>query len=374
MRRRFALLVVVALAAFTMPACLVVPGDTSQIALVSSSTANDWRYDYYRNSAYRCAISGFQTFVVGTRVGSSATLSAPLWVWMHGGGVGWFDASHTPQPDSSQMTEETAASLQSGLTNPGLLTSVRNSPALFRVLAVSYCDRDLYSGTGQNDVNNPNMQGAHLTNGLQATKAAIQFVEAMYPTSKYFLHGGSAGSAGAYYAGYAMQQSGNPPAGVIGDASVVNVYQGTAAYQQGVCTNPAYSPSAAAVIAQRVDPAIADSNSEIDKMIARGEYTVPLLHIWNHGDTNTCGSTPMQCPLRNNTVVTMGATDCNHQPLQAAIDAQGPTSPSKNLPLCVDNDPTPDCSLAPRSRWGSGPTGRFGRGEPTSPVSWVTER
>ena len=240
MRRVISLTVGFLVLAVANTACLVLPGDTSQITLVSSSTVNGWKYDFYRNMAYPCSISGYQTFVVGTKVGSSPTASSPLWVWMHGGGVGYFDSSGTPRPDGTQMTENLASSLQASLTNAGLSANVQADPAGFRMLAVSYCNRDIYSGTGQTDPNNPNMNAdgsARTTNGLQATKAAIAFTEATYPTSKYFLAGGSAGSAGAYYVAWAQQQSGNPPAGVIGDASVVNIEEGTAAYQQGVCRN-----------------------------------------------------------------------------------------------------------------------------------------
>jgi alpha-tubulin suppressor-like RCC1 family protein len=349
LRRWLMLLVVVALGAAVLPGCLVIPGDTSQIALVSSSTVDGWQFDYYRNSAYPCAAGGFQTFVVGTRVGTSAATPAPLWVSMHGDGVGWFDSAGNPQPDANQMSEESASSLQATLTNAGLVDRIRNSPAGFRLLAVSYCDQDRYGGTGQSDVNNPTLNGdgsQHLTNGLQATKAAIQFVRAQYVTSKFYLGGVGAGSAGAFYAGYALQQSGMPPAGVVGDSGVVNAAQGLAAYQQGVCSSPEYAQGAFNTVAQRVDPAIADSNNEIDKLIARGDFKVPVLHVWNRGDTDTCGNTPMQCPLPNNTVITLGATDCNHRPLADAIAAaQGPSSRSMNLPVCVDDDPIPDCSL-----------------------------
>ena len=127
---------------------------------------------------------------------------SPLWVWMHGGGVGYFDTSGTPRPDGTQMTENSASSLQASLTNAGLSANIQADPAGFRMLAVSYCSRDIYSGTGQTDPNNPNKNAdgsARTTNGLQATKAAVAFTEATYPTSKYFLAGGSAGSAGAYY-------------------------------------------------------------------------------------------------------------------------------------------------------------------------------
>ena len=50
-------------------------GNTASIQFVSTTTTGGWKYDYYRNSAYPCAISGSQTFVIGTKVGSSATVA-----------------------------------------------------------------------------------------------------------------------------------------------------------------------------------------------------------------------------------------------------------------------------------------------------------
>ncbi len=43
--------------------------------------------------------------------------------------------------------------------------------------------------------------------------------------------------------------------------------------------------------------------------MTRGTLTGSLLHIWNHGDINTCGAAAMQCPRRNGTTATMGNTD-----------------------------------------------------------------
>ena len=43
--------------------------------------------------------------------------------------------------------------------------------------------------------------------------------------------------------------------------------------------------------------------------------------------------------------MTLGYTDCIHEPLRRAIAAQGASSKSLNLPVCVDNDSTPDCSV-----------------------------
>jgi hypothetical protein len=143
MRRFLGLALTLLIVATAATACLTTPGDTSQISFVSTTTVNGWKYDFYRNAAYPCSISGDQTFVVGTKVGSSPTATTPLWVWMHGGGVGWFDSTGTPQPDSKQMTEQGPSGLQGGITNAGLAAGIRSDPAGFRMLAVSYCNRDL---------------------------------------------------------------------------------------------------------------------------------------------------------------------------------------------------------------------------------------
>jgi hypothetical protein len=62
-----------------------------------------------------------------------------------------------------------------------------------------------------------------------------------------------------------------------------------------------------------------------------------VMHVWNHGDPNVCGTAPMQCELRDGSVVTIGSADCVHEPMRRAIAAQGPTSRSVNLAVCVDN-------------------------------------
>ena len=63
---------------------------------MSSSTVAGWPYDSYRNPTYPYSISGDQTFVVGTRVGSSASTTSPLWVWLHGGG--WATSTRRARP------------------------------------------------------------------------------------------------------------------------------------------------------------------------------------------------------------------------------------------------------------------------------------
>jgi hypothetical protein len=333
-------LVIVTIAA----GCINLPGNTSQISLVSTSSSGGWTFSYYQNTAYPCSISGYQTFTIATKNGSSASAQAPLWVFMHGGGAGFFDPSGTPQPDATQMTQEPAVNQRSNLLSTSLTSRVRSDPLGYRLLAVSYCNRDVYGGTGQTDPNNPNKLpdgSSRTTNGLFATKAAIQFTQATFLTSKTILHGASAGSAGAYYVAYALQLQGIPPAGVVADASVINTEADTAAYTQAACTKEAFSPSGQTAIEARVDPTIADPANEVDKLVSGGLLTVPLLNIWNHHDSNSCGSHTMNCPLRNGSTEVLSVTDCEHQPLAAAITALGSSTKSANLPVCVSTTGNP---------------------------------
>jgi hypothetical protein len=340
-------LLLVVVASLVLAACLAAPGDTSKIALVSSTQTGGWQYDYYRNTAYPCSISGYQTFVIGTKIGSVATDARPLWVFMHGGGAGYFDENGNPVPGPGQKTEEAASSLQTHLTNNGLLGRIRGDAAGFRTLAVSYCSHDVYAGTNTPDPHNPNTTPdgkPRPTTGDFATKAAIQFAQSHYATTKTFLHGTSAGSAGAFGVAWSMQLQGIPPAGVVADASIINVEAFQAANAAGYCIDD-NDPARVGAIAARVDPDLANINNEPDKLVSSGRLTVPLLHIWNHGDQNTCGSPPVACPLRDGSSVTLGLTDCIHEPMRRAIAAQGALSRSENLPVCVDNDATPDCSV-----------------------------
>ena len=63
---------------------LEAPGKTGDIRLVDTATVDGWRFETFVNDAYPCAVSGYQTFAVGTKVGSSPTVASPLWVRMRG--------------------------------------------------------------------------------------------------------------------------------------------------------------------------------------------------------------------------------------------------------------------------------------------------
>jgi hypothetical protein len=344
---RSSLLALIVMTAATACLPLSTPGNTASIQLISTSNQSGWKYDFYRNSAYPCSVSGYQTFVIGTKIGSSPTASRPLWAHMHGGGAGYFDAAGNPVPGPEQKVEEDFATLRTRLVNSALLAKVRDDAAGFRTLAVSYCSHDVYGGVNTPDPNNPNTTPdgkPRPTNGILATKAAIQYAQSVYPTTKTFLHGGSAGSAGTFGMAWSMQLQGIPPAGVIADASIINIEAFAAGHAAGICSAD-NDPARTGAIAKRVHPDLANIDNEADKLVSTGRLTVPLLHIWNHGDQNTCGAPPVACPLRDGSTVTLGYTDCIHEPMRRAIAAQGPTSRSMNLSLCVDADPVADCSV-----------------------------
>jgi hypothetical protein len=69
--RNLARIAVLLLVAVGAVGCLNAPGNTGQIALVSSSTVNGWRFDYYRNGAYPCSIHFGCSFTAAGRATST---------------------------------------------------------------------------------------------------------------------------------------------------------------------------------------------------------------------------------------------------------------------------------------------------------------
>ena len=242
----------------------------------AARTTDGWKFDFYRNTAYHCAISGYQTFVIGTKVGSSAD--------GHPSAVGE-DARRrrrllrsppaTPQPNAANKTEESATTLRNRLDD-GLSTRVTSGPEGWRFLAVSMCSHDIYAGTNTPDANNPNTNADGTpvtTNGLLATKAAIAFTMSQYPTDDYFLHGGSAGSAGSFNVAWGMQLQGQPPTGIVADSGILNQsYEQAQIDQHLPCARTAQT---AAIVPTRFDVDIANPANQPDLILADGRFTVP---------------------------------------------------------------------------------------------------
>ena len=325
------------------------PGSTAKIEFVGTKVVNGYSYDLYRNLSYPCSISGYQTFVIGSKVGSDPNATRPLWVRMRGGGVGWFNPDGSPQPDTANKNEEGFGTLTNQVQDVGLVNRVRSDPAGFRIMSVSMCDHDIYSGGDQPDPNNPNTtpDGKPRTvNGLFATKAAIQFALGKVPTSKFFLHGTSAGGFGAWSVAYGLDEQNLKPAGVVSDSGVLN-YEWQQAVNQQFPTDNCVRPQAALdIIKMRLHPTLTDLNNEPDKLVKRGDLDVPLLQVWNQADANTCGARTLQCPLRDGTTAAMGSTDCMHEPMRAAIAGLGASSKSVNMRLCASLPDKPGtCSV-----------------------------
>lgn len=309
------------------------PGSTSQVRMISTTTRGGWRYDSYRNTAYVCAISGFNTFTIATKVGTPDDAVRPLWVFLHGGGVGYF------RPDGStngagQKTEESPATQIQTLERGGLLDRIEAAPAGFRIMAVSMCNHDIYAGSGLADPYNPNRKpdgSPRTVDGLFATKAAIQHALRTRPTDDFFLHGGSAGSFGSFGVAWALEEQGLPPAGVVGDSGVLFREWQVANADSPECGR---EEIAGEVLQQRLHPEIIDPDNDPAQLVADGRLTVPLVQVWSIGDPGQCGTTPMTCPVAGSP--TLGSVDCMHEPLRQAIDAH-PGDRSRNLRLCVDN-------------------------------------
>lgn len=326
--------------ALALAGCVPVgaPGATDKIEYVGTQVVDGYSFDLYRNLAYPCSISGYQTFVIGTKVGWSATATRPLWVRMHGGGVGWFAPDGSPMPDAAHKREEGFPVLTGSVHDEGLLNRVRSDPAEFRLVSVSMCNHDIYGGGNLPDPNNPNTtpDGKPRTvNGLYATKAAIQFALAKLPTSKFFLHGTSAGGNGVWSVAFALEQQGLPPAGGVADSGIINYEWQQALNEQLPSANCARPQSVLDSVKARLHPTLTKDGNQPDQLVSRGELTVPILHVWNQNDHVSCGATPMQCPLRDGTTITLGAGDCHHEVMRRAISALGPAAKSVNMRLCA---------------------------------------
>ncbi len=349
-RRRTAATVVAAALGLLVAACTPTPPTPTtttttttmpvadEIRLVSTTVSDGWRWEFFRNLARPCAVSGYQTFVVGTRVGADPAAEGPLWVRMRGGGVGFFDPTGRPRPDGSNMRENSSATLVDFVARNALATRYLDQAPDARVLSVSMCSHDLYAGTGADDPYNPGAEanGDQITtNGLISTIEAIDATTTRHPTTDVVLHGTSAGAAGSFHVAWFLEERGTPPAGVVADGGVVNsAWKRAQSDQQLDCGT---TEEQGALITARWDPRVADPDNEPHLLVARGELTVPVLHLWNQGDHNTCGDDPMVCELADGSSTVMWSTRCNHEPLRAAIEALPAGDPSESLGVCVDD-------------------------------------
>ena len=215
---------------------------TSSIYLAAEDSiiidTNSVELDFYRNTAYTCGFSGNYTFLVVEPMNDPGA-EAPLWVYLHGGGAGYFDENQeykigvtptdgAPRNPNNHNTEKTLERLRDDQliynthSNTGQIensTLTRRIMEGYRILIVSMSDHDLHSGMGTPYLNNPN--GGEV-NGLQANMAAIDYTVANYPTTHVFAHGTSAGSIGAFTLAYAYNLEGVKLNGIIMDSHLAS--------------------------------------------------------------------------------------------------------------------------------------------------------
>lgn len=186
--------------------------------------------EFYRNGAYDCGLTGKYTFIVLNPKNSDAQDEAPLWVYLHGGGSGYWDEdgnylalyeqdedtfNHEETFDDHIGTVATRFAIVDGEMMDNTLTRRRSEG--YRMMLISMCDHDQYLGMGSPYPNNPTNPDAEV-NGLQATMAAIDYTVANYPTTHVFVHGTSAASAGAYAVGLSYAAEGIALTGVVTDS------------------------------------------------------------------------------------------------------------------------------------------------------------
>ncbi len=325
------------------------PAVTDRIVVADgTTTADGWVWQRYRNLAAPCSIGGVHSFVVGTRAGSDPAAPAPLWVRMRGGGAGWFAPDGSPQPSAANKSEE-SLSTQMGFNDGGLLKRARAEITPLRVLIVSMCSHDIYGGNDSFDPYNPNTTSdghARTTGGLAATKAAVAFTRALYPTTGMVLHGTSAGGYGVYHVAWALQRMGIPPMAVVSDSGVLN--QAWLRYVAGVgipgssgCEKNTEQRGLG--VQARIDPEVVDPANEPHRLVADGRLTVPVMHVYSRGDHALCGSVPIPCPLPDGSTPTLWAAECMHEPMRLAVASLGPGHPSRVLRLCVEGSRPEPC-------------------------------
>ncbi|HEY0636689.1 MAG TPA: hypothetical protein VGD67_03515 [Pseudonocardiaceae bacterium] len=189
----------------------------------------EYQFSQFENRAYRCGRTGVFTFLLLERAGEP-NRSAPLWVRLHGGGVGYYLPDGTYLGGEAHNDQESADFLAGVVLrdigeDAGKNTIVgRRLREGARVLATAMCDHDVRSGLGTPYPNNPHH--ADTVAGALADMAAIDAVAngatgiARRPTTQIFLVGGSAGAIGAWSVAHNLNARGVRLTGAIGDAGV----------------------------------------------------------------------------------------------------------------------------------------------------------
>jgi hypothetical protein len=272
---------------------LTPPFDTTQIHQIDSQVETiggvQYRTTYYENEAYSCGRTGVFPFLVIEHADLVGT-AQPIWVMLHGGGLGFYKPSGTYVGGEEHNDQESAEALggmvreylgEDGTSDTFIGDRIRAGD---RVILGSLCDHDLMLGLGQPDPNNPRGGRAE---GLLANLAMLAAVETgapnveRRPTSSTWIFGASAGSYGAYALAHNLWLREQSVAGLVMDSGVLgertftlfDVRRDTVANSD--------------VLAEKLGPYFTDPRLWAENAIARG-FDVPLFDVTEMGDTE-CG-------------------------------------------------------------------------------------
>lgn len=295
---------------------------------------------YFENPKYKCGRSGDFSFVIMNRKGLQPSALAPLWVYLHGGGLGYYDSDGTykpPNAESQNDAEDRDKLSEHHILKMGILregcrqtaTDTCEQDVIFnrrlregyRLLVVSMCDHDMYLGRGTTYPNNPRED---TLNGLQANMAAVEYTVKNFATSHIFVHGTSAGSPGSWGLSYSFAAEGKPLSGAITDSyllsertiEIIEHFKG----QQGF-------PYPADFDAEQAMNKLGDfALGYFPEDVIGGGYTgTPTMDIYGVKDRHCAG------PAGYEQLHGMNNCDYLHERLKNAIESQMPSTLHRQL-------------------------------------------
>lgn len=357
-----------------------------KISLEETVTFDGARLEFYKNKAYTCGKSGYQTFLIVYPEAVAKDEPQNLWIRMHGGGGGAYDqngqyvpSAYCAGPNSPcWIKEESLQDLGSNLKEKGLVSDVIKEGG-FRFLVPSMCDHDFYSGIGDHpEENNPNTDAngqKSTADGLLALRSAIDFTRQKYPTTHIFAHGTSAGSIGALVLSTALSCEGKNISGAILDSGVVSSYS-----KQLVDSSCAeYNSHELDLISKKVGPF---TNIRPDEFVQAGLIKTPLYDFWDTHDWSCACSAPDKVTIKdkNGADFTGGGCQIAHKELDDAISSTGKQSNSTFREVCIGGKASNGLSCTAhiptvRSKAQSGgDTYRDGEDYNSVIMQWVRER
>ncbi len=338
---------------------------------ISGSGGKGYEWHYYKNYSYACGRQGFHTFLIANPVSTSPdvvtknqdTEVLPLLIRFRGGGVGYFDefnmyhgngedVINNESPAQSPLDEESPEAMQSNLLTDGLMKIITaDDETNFRILVISYCDHDIYSGVGEIDPGNPfppvdnpltpdTEELPRTTAGLLAAKAAFQYTKDHYPTRNHevVLYGTSAGGVGVLNFSTSFGRKGISFAGAISDSGNESPWaEDLVKFDCIPWMRPAESFFSG--LSSRIGPYMGPRVSAISAIIDQTLLT-PVFMIWSRGDKSSCGETEIAIDSDGDGWAEMfwAGSEVSWRPLARVIDSHNPGGASRWLRVCVQDE------------------------------------